>query len=226
MSDEVRKPIIGSILCALALLPLALLAYVFAPTSSYDARLLSRIAEPNGTSGHELASVIAHLCDPLPIFAMAAVITLIGLAGGRRRELVAAAAVVFGANLSTQVLKHVLSHHRWDDSLIGLHAPWEDAFPSGHTTAAAAIAVALVLVVAPRARPLAAALGAAFTLAVGISVVVIQWHYPSDVLGGLLVVGSWTFAAIAGLRLTRPRQPDAPRDAARESQAPGRLATS
>jgi membrane-associated phospholipid phosphatase len=31
----------------------------------------------------------------------------------------------------------------------------------------------------------------------------LDWHYPSDVLGGILVAGGWGFAALAGLRVAR-----------------------
>ena len=58
-----------------------------------------------------------------------------------------------------------------------------------------------------------------------IAVVVIQWHYPSDVVGGILVVSSWTFAVIAGLRLLRPRGSDGPPRERRET-ASGRFAVS
>ena len=69
----------------------------------------------------------------------------------------------------------------------------------------------------------AAVAGLLLTAAVGISVVVLGWHYPSDVLGGLLVVGAWGFGALAWLRLR------ADRDAApstREERRPRPLAVS
>ena len=47
--------------------------------------------------------------------------------------------------------------------------------------------------------PIVLALGAAFGLAVGLSVVVIAWHYPSDVIGGILVAAGWGFAVLAAL---------------------------
>ena len=46
---------------------------------------------------------------------------------------------------------------------------------------------------------------------------VLGWHYPSDVLGGLLVVGAWGFAALAWLRFRsdRDRASSDPRPRAR-----------
>jgi membrane-associated phospholipid phosphatase len=218
MPRDVRAPIIGSAISALLLLPLALLAYSVGPTARLDRSILVHLDRPNGARGHELASLVAHLSDPLPFIAILAAIVLVGLLARRGRETAAAIVLVAGANLTTQVLKHLLSHSRFEIQY-GLHQPLAEAFPSGHTTAAASLAVALLLVVPPRLRPLAAGAGAAFTAAVGIAVVVIQWHYPSDVLGALLVVASWSLAVIAGLRLLRPRDPDSPPRAKRETSS-------
>ena len=224
MPRDVRTPILGSILSALMLAPVALLAYSVGPTARLDRSILVRLDRPEGSNGHELASLVAHLSDPLPFLVILAAIVLIGLVARRGRETAAAVVLVAGANLTTQVLKHLLQHSRFDIQY-GLHQPLSEAFPSGHATAAASLAVALLLVVPPRLRPLAAAGGAAFVAAVGIAVVVIQWHYPSDVLGGLLVVASWTFAVIAALRLLRPRGPDSPPREKRET-ATGQVAVS
>ena len=74
------------------------------------------------------------------------------------------------------------------------------SFPSGHATAAMSMAVALVLV-APRGHRWAAViLGAAYALAISVTVIILGWHYPSDVLAGTLVATGFGFLAIAGLR--------------------------
>ena len=44
-------------------------------------------------------------------------------------------------------------------------------------------------------------------VAVGLSVVVIAWHYPSDVIGGMLVAAGWGFAVLAARRAVWPREP-------------------
>jgi membrane-associated phospholipid phosphatase len=222
MSRDVRNPILASAACALLLVPLAWLAYKVGPSMRVDRSILVRLGEHRG-GAHEVASVIAHLADPLPLIAMLAAVLVFGIAVRRPRETVAALVVVAGANLTTQVLKHLLQHSRFDINY-GLFQPLSEAFPSGHTTAAASLAAALVLVAPPRLRSLAVAIAVTFTAAVGVSVVVVQWHYPSDVLGGLLVVASWTFAAIAALRWIGPRRRDsAASDGERSS---GRFAVS
>jgi hypothetical protein len=37
-------------------------------------------------------------------------------------------------------------------------------------------------------------------------VLVLAWHFPSDVLGGFLMAGTWTALAVAGLRVVEPRR--------------------
>ena len=83
--------------------------------------------------------------------------------------------------------------------------------PSGHTTAAASVSAALLLVVPPRARPWAAVLGAGYTTATGISTLIGQWHRPSDVVAAVLVVLAWTAIACALVALTPARRVDGDR---------------
>ena len=63
---------------------------------------------------------------------------------------------------------------------------------------AASAAVALVLLSGRRWRPLAAWAGGLFTIAMGYSTLVCQWHRPSDVLAGIFVPVAWGALAVAG----------------------------
>jgi membrane-associated phospholipid phosphatase len=200
MPHRVRTPLLAALACALAITPLAVVAYSLGPFQRVDLRILLHLRREEGPI-NALASVLVNLGDLLPLLIMLAAVCMIGLRLGRRREVLAAVVVVAGANLTTQLLKTTLEHARHKAFEHGIELPWPNSFPSGHTTAAASIAVALLLVV-PAAHRLAAALaGVALTAAVGLSVVILGWHYPSDVLGGLLIVGAWGFAALAWLRL-------------------------
>ncbi|HEY2715181.1 MAG TPA: phosphatase PAP2 family protein [Solirubrobacterales bacterium] len=210
MLRSVRNPILGCLASALLLGPVAVLSYKVSPTLELDRSIQNHFTAHDAGAAHAISTWFAHLVDPLPFIVLLAGIVLVGVAIGRTRETAAAVAVVAGATLSTQVLKVLM--------------PWAWAFPSGHTTAAASLAVALVLIAPPRLRPPAAALGAALVAFTGTSVIVLGWHFPGDVLGGLLVVASWTFAAIAALRLLRPRGPSTPRGEVRSSS--GRFAIS
>src|SRR6201999_4084325 len=113
--------------------------------------------------------------------------------------------LIAGANVTTQALKVGLEHVRYRRAQEGWELPWANSFPSGHTTAAATLAVGLLFVVPARHRLAAAVVGFLLTAAVGFSVMVLSWHYPSDVLGALLVVGAWAFAILAVMRFREDR---------------------
>lgn len=104
------------------------------------------------------------------------------------------AVLVAGANITTQILKRDLLERAELDVLTQRPG---NSLPSGHTTVAASVAIALLLVVPRRARPYVALLGAAWTAATGVSTLVGQWHRASDVLAALLVVGAWTGLVVA-----------------------------
>jgi membrane-associated phospholipid phosphatase len=208
MAPRAKAPLLAAIVCALAIAPLAVAAYSWGSFQHVDLRGFFHLRHEFGPI-HAFAVVFVNLGDLASLLVFLAIAATIGLRAGRRREVIAAVIVVCGANLTTQLLKTTLEHARHKAFEHGIELPWPNSFPSGHTTAAASIAVALLLVT-PAAHRLAAALvGTAITASVGFSVVVLGWHYPSDVLGGLLVVGTWGFAALAWLRsrAARDRSP-------------------
>jgi membrane-associated phospholipid phosphatase len=141
-------------------------------------------------------------------FVLAGIGVAVLLALVRRRWVLAVqvAALIVGANVTTQVLKHWVYDR--PDLLSGWDGP--NALPSGHTTVAASIAAALLLA-APRGwRPLVALAGAAWAAATGLSTLVGQWHRPSEVVAALLVVLVWGAGVCAltpASSLDRPRSP-------------------
>ncbi|WP_062947410.1 phosphatase PAP2 family protein [Brachybacterium sp. sponge] len=143
--------------------------------------LLSRIAE--------LAVETVSMPVIIALLALAAVIALL-----RRRPalLLPLASLVLGANLTTQVIKHLLVSRE----VLGPGIePTTNSFPSGHSTLAATTMIALVLV-AGRARPLVAPLGLLWSGAAGIGTLVTGWHRPSDVIGAIAVSAAWTFLVL------------------------------
>ena len=118
--------------------------------------------------------------------AAAMMIALIRLRWGLALQV---AVLVGGANITTQLLKYQVLERA------DLGVPVEqikNSLPSGHTTVAASVSVALLLVVPRRLRPVVALAGAAYTAATGISTMAGQWHRPSDVIAAFLVVLVWT----------------------------------
>ena len=203
MPARIRNPVLGCLACVFGLFLVTLLAFKVGAGEHLDARALSHLTAEPGTTAHKAATLFAHLADPLPLLLMLIGVCALAVHWGRRPEALAAVAIVAGANLTTQFLKALFSHERFY-AFLGEGQPWTNSFPSGHTTAAASIWVALLIAAPARLRPLAALAGAALTGAVGLSVVVLEWHYPSDVLGALFVAAGWGFAALAALRLAAP----------------------
>src|SRR5439155_15420536 len=82
------------------------------------------------------------------------------------------------------------------------------AYPSGHATAAMSLSLALLIIVPRAYRPLAATVGAIFTIAVSFSVLILHWHFPSDIVGGYLIATAWGLATFAALTTVNERWPE------------------
>lgn len=188
-------------LLALGALVVWALAFHGGPFERADARLLRELYEREYRV-EDLAHAVGSLADPVPWLLFLGVTAAGGIAAGRARPTLVGVAAALGAAASSQVLKPLLAAPR-DAGATGLRVA-DAAWPSGHTTAAVALAIAVVLAAPPHRRALAAALGAVFALAVGTSVVVLGWHYPSDVAGGALLAGAWA-CALLGLATSRVR---------------------
>lgn len=139
----------------------------------------------------------------------------VALVRGRLAGAIAAAVLVGGSNVTTQLLKHG-ALTRPD-----LGYEWTNSLPSGHTTVALSVGMALLLVLPGRLRSLlvlAACVGANL---VGVGVVVGGWHRPSDVLASAGVCLAWAGLVSLGLLWTgTPTAGPAPaRDASRGSAA-------
>lgn len=199
MARNVKAPLAGWFVCTAGLVAVALLAYGSGSVQRLDATVLARFVNGSGPHSNSLASAITLLGDPPALLLMLALACGIGWARGRPRSVAAAVVVVAGANLTTQIFKLALGHPHARELLGADQLAW-DGFPSGHETAVASIAIAFAFVVPKRLLPLVAALGTGLAAAMGWSVLVLNWHYPSDVVGGILVAASWGFAVLAAIR--------------------------
>jgi membrane-associated phospholipid phosphatase len=157
--------------------------------------------------------LVTQVLDAISVLSLLAATALIGfIALARRRVVLAGVAIllIVGSNVTTQFLKYI-AIHRPDLGVENANIS-VNSMPSGHTTVAASVAVALVLVVPPRLRGLAAVLGAGYAALTGVATLSAGWHRPSDAVAALIVVGGW--AAGAGLLLVlagrdAPSPPDA-----------------
>jgi membrane-associated phospholipid phosphatase len=159
-----------------------------------DLSVLERVMGQQTSGRATMAADLVNMFDPLPYAILACALVAGALLAGRVRAGLAAAAALVAANLTAQVLKPLLAVQR---PYPADHYMGAAAWPSGHTTAIVSLLLALVIVLPPRLRPPAAALGGALAVAALVSIVLLGYHYPSDVLGGVLVAGAWGAAAFA-----------------------------
>lgn len=132
------------------------------------------------------------------LFLAGAGIVAIALVRRRPRHAVAAVALMAGANIATQLLKPLLDQA---DPLGGDAMRFsEGVFPSGHATVAMSLALALVIVVPPQVRPVTAVVAGLYAAVMGVGLLLLGWHFPSDVIGGFLLTAAFAAAAIAWLR--------------------------
>src|SRR4029077_1085787 len=150
----------------------------------------------------DLANDLLHLLDPLLYTLWSVVLVAVALRRGRPQVALAVALVLGLAPLTAETLKPLLAHAH---ARIGASEITAASWPSGHATAATALALCAVRVVPRRLRPTVATLGAMFMAGVGFSLLILAWHLPSDVLGGYLVGTLWVALAVAGLRAAQAR---------------------
>lgn len=123
-------------------------------------------------------------------------LTLLGSRRGRLRTVTAAAAagLLLGANLTTQLFKTLWAQR--PPLLTDVAPDWAaNSLPSGHTTMAASAAAAVFLAALPRDRPFWAVPAALWAGGWGGYIFVEGWHRPSDMAAAYLVVAAWTAAA-------------------------------
>lgn len=113
---------------------------------------------------------------------------IVVLAVAATRDRVRAVACSVAPVASVLVVEHVAKP--MVGRTIALH---EFSYPSGTVAVIASLAAAFFLVAPSVFRPVVAVLGALAVAAVGISVVVLRWHYPTDVVGGVCVGAGFVF---------------------------------
>src|SRR5947209_9855775 len=132
-----------------------------------------------------IALRFVSLFDPDPYVYLVLVALVVALLRGRPRVVLAVGTIVLGANMTTEVLKHLLAAPRAGSLFVGgVSSLPAGSWPSGHSTAVMALVLGSVLAAPARLRPVVAALGASLAIAVGYSLLANAAHYPSDVLGG------------------------------------------
>jgi membrane-associated phospholipid phosphatase len=153
--------------------------------SHLDTVVATRIEAALGPDAPLLAALV-HLGDPVPVLVLCGLLGWWCLRMRRRRGAVLVAVGVPAAAVLTQVLLKPLINRTL---LGGL------SFPSGHATAVFALAVVTAVLLAdppppgpaPRTRAVLAAAALLAALAVAIGLVLLDFHYASDVVAGAAV---------------------------------------
>jgi len=186
-----RLLLVTALLFGLGFVATFLVALHTARGLHYDDALFRRVSgsrlAPVETAGERALGTI----DIGSLLAGAAVLGFLALVRGRVARALAAVALVGASVVSVELLKHGLP--RVEGAIPAGRPP---TFPSGHTAVAVSLGFALVLAAPPVLRPLAAVAGATYAAGIGLSVIALGWHYPSDVVGSFFVCGFW--ACIAG----------------------------
>ena len=189
--------------CALSTTVVWLLAFQTSAGARLDSSVLDGFTGLRASRVEPLGHAASRLADPIPFALLAVVLVSIAVARHRPRHALVVAVVLAGASVTTQLLKPLATVSRPADR--PLVSPSADGWPSGHSTAAMALALCLVLVAPPRWRPLAAAAGGVFAVAQGYGLLVMGWHYPSDVVGGFGVATGWLALGVAAVRVASGR---------------------
>jgi membrane-associated phospholipid phosphatase len=209
--QDIRPALLIAALCAVGLAVTWVLAELVPITHFKDAVALYDLTRLDRPLVEAPANLLLDLLYP-PFFAVwGVVLVLLALRTGKLALALAMAIVLPLAPLSAELLKPLLahSHDQFGSQRIG-PASW----PSGHATAAAALAWCALLVAPPSQRRGVAIAGAIFALAVGTALLVLAWHMPSDVIGGYLLATLWVAVAMAVVGVfARTGASEAPRSA-------------
>jgi membrane-associated phospholipid phosphatase len=196
-------PLVVALGCVVSTALVWLLAFQTGAGARLDSSVLGGFTGLRGSRIEPLGDAASHLADPTPFAVLALVLVSVALARHRPRHALVVAVVLAGANVTTQLLKPLMTVARPADA--PSVPPSADAWPSGHSTAAMTLALCLVLVAPVRWRPFAAAAGGVFAVAQAYGLLVMGWHYPSDVVGGFGVATGWLALAVAAVRVATGR---------------------
>jgi undecaprenyl-diphosphatase len=179
----------------MALLALIVLAALLlgGPQTRVDPVVLAAFASPALVPA---ARLLTHLGDVVTILAAALLVSALLLFRGHRRRAILLLVIVISERLLIEVMKNAFDRAR-PDPLGHEVAVHNLAFPSGHSANAMAGCLAIALLAAsPRLRLPAIVLALTIALVTGVCRLVLQVHWPSDVVGGWAFGAAWTLLLV------------------------------
>jgi len=190
--------------CVLAMAAVWMIAELIPAVHMKDAVVLHEFTTLSRPRLDSIGNFLLKLLSPSLFILWGAALIAIAVAREQRRLAVAVLAVLALAPLSAEILKPLLAHAH--DS-VGNVRIGPASWPSGHSTAASALAMSAVLVAPAALRVIVATAGTIFVLAVSFSLLLLAWHMPSDVVAGWLLGALWTSLAVAGVRFSERLRP-------------------
>ena len=193
-----RRALAGCIACAAGIAAIAALAFHVPALERLDEDVLNAISTTSESPVHDIAFAIEQLMDPPGWAAAATAAFLLASWQARYKRAFLALALILGTALLDMILKAAFEHPRKQSIPIGEFEwfPVASAYPSGHAAGSLAIALAFLFVVPPSWQRVTAWVGLAFALAISLGLLVLNYHYPGDILGGWLVALGWCFAVL------------------------------
>jgi undecaprenyl-diphosphatase len=218
---------LAGIAAALLFVGLAL-AYEREPLASLDHDVSAWVAENMPTALEWLARVPSFLGGWVGITALGIAISVLLVRERAWLDLAFLGATFAGTQVLVAVLKHWLDRPR-PDAGSAVELPSSAAFPSGHATSGAASLGAAAVLVAERlpsrrARVWLWSLVVVGGLAVGVSRIVLNVHFVTDVLAGWCLGLAWLAACLSVrdwlISRSRARAPGSPGEARSRAQSP------
>ena len=163
------------------------------PQSRIDPALLAAFANPALVPA---ARLLTHLGDAWTVLVAAGAAAGWLLLAGHRRRAILLLVIVASEKLLVEAMKAGFDRARPDAAghQVAVH---NMAFPSGHSANAMAIWLAIALLATgPRWRRPAVGVALAVAFVTGLSRLVLQVHWPSDVVGGWAFGAAWTMLLV------------------------------
>lgn len=185
---RLRRRIVSAIACVISAVVISYVAVTTPAGQALDTLFMEAAIRWSDSAGN-LTHLITSIASVPVMIIVGAIVFVVAVI--RRRPTLAGRAmfVVIGANATTQIAKYLL-----DRPNLGVTTVVANSLPSGHTTVAMAIALALVMVAPPWLRAPSAWVGWVWTALMGISVMISAWHRIADVVVAFLICGAWALA--------------------------------
>jgi membrane-associated phospholipid phosphatase len=156
-----------------------------------------------------IGDLVLTVLNTITVLSVVVATAAVGFIALIRRRIAVAFGVILlvaGANATSEILKQVIPRPELGVDL--QRAAAGNSLPSGHTTIAASVTVALVLALPAAVRGVVAMLGALAVAIVAVATLSAGWHRPSDAVAALLIVGGWAGVAEVFIVVAQRRHGD------------------